>query len=251
MLVRLLCLVLLAVGTMAGDFTATWPAGKAEKLSYSMTIYAPSEMTSNAVVSISRTTGAVPAFQVIQTLDIPTQQAKIVSSELYQAADLKLISSQNVIYLPPEAKAQMGVDSLVITATGGKDSVDISSNVAFIPAGKIAWAENLTTSVGLFFTSRNYDFKPGLVRHVNIINLISFNGRPFESYPQIDSLIGEESVTVPAGTFTCHKLKSQGTGSVVNYTYYSNDKKRLPIMYEATDPTSGKTIAKLTLQKVE
>ncbi|MCX6828077.1 MAG: hypothetical protein NT002_02170 [candidate division Zixibacteria bacterium] len=251
MIIRLLCLFLLAVATMAGPFSANWPAGKSEKLDYDMTIYVPSEITNHVHIEITKSTGPAPAFTLVQTLDVPSQSMKVKTTEKYRAEDMKFISSENFFKLPPEAVAQLGTDSILITAKAVKDSIEIVSSSPIIPSGTLYFPANLTTSVGAALTSRNSEFKTGTTRKFNMVNFISFTGQPVTVFEEGDSVLTDTTITTPAGTFKCAKVRSLGDVGAINFTYYCREKNNLPVMFEATDPSSGKPVAKLVLQKIE
>jgi hypothetical protein len=251
MIIRLLCLFLLAVAALAGPFSANWPAGKSEKLDYDMTIFAPSEITNYVHIEITKSAGPAAAFTMIQTLDVPSQSMKVKTIEKYRVADMQFISSENFFKLPPEAMAQLGTDSILVTAKAVQDSVEVTSSSPIIPSGKFYLPANLTTSVGAALTSRNSEFKAGTTRKFNMVNFVSFTGQPVTVFEEGDSVLTDTTITTPAGTFKCVKVRSLGDVGAINFTYYCREKNNLPVMFEAIDPTSSKPVARLVLRKLE
>jgi hypothetical protein len=250
MLVRLLCIFLLASGAIAGNLSATWPAGKTEKLTYEMTNFVPAEMKNNINLEIGKSAGDNAVFTVIQTVDVPSQSIMIKATEKYNASDLKLLSAVNYFKLPPEARTQIGTDSLVITVTAVNDTLEIRSNSPVVPAYEIPMPESLTTTVGTMLALRGSDFKIGSVYKYNVINFLSLSGQKFAPRSQTDSVVSEEIVKVPMGEYKCIKVKNFMPG-MYGYTYYSKENNHLPVLVEVMDLTSNQQIAKIALMKVE
>ena len=250
MLLRLGLLMLMALAATAGDFLANWPAGKTEKLSYEMTIYVPSEMKTVTNVEITKSAKPDSVFVIKQSFDVPAQGVQIRTTEKYRISDLRFISSENMFKFPPEAKAQLGTDTVIIKAQALQDSLEVTSNTPLAPAGKMFLPDDLTTSIGSLLTARNYDFKAGAVRKYHQIDFLNFTGQPFSVEARGDSTIGEDSVIIPAGAFKCFKT-IRPMGEQVGYTYYAKEKNHVPVMLEVVDPASGKLLTKIVLAKYE
>ncbi len=250
MILRLGFLMLLALSAAAGDFFAGWPAGKTEKLSYELTIFVPSEMKTSTNVEITKMAKPDSVFVVRQIFDLPAQKIQINSTEKYRISDMKFISSENTFYFPPEAKAQLGTDTILISGRSVNDSIEVTSNTPLAPAGKVSNPNDLTTSIGALLTGRNFDFKPGAVRKYHQIDFLNFTGQPFTVEARSDSIIGEDNVTVPAGTFKCFKTV-RSMGEQIGYTYYAKEKGNLPVMLEVINLASGKPLTKIVLTKYE
>jgi len=250
MLLRLALLMLLALSATAGDFFASWPAGKAEKLSYEMTIFVPSEMKTATSVEITKMAKPDSVFIIKQSFDIPSQQVEIKSTEKYRISDMRFISSDNMFKFPPEAKAQLGTDTILIKAQAVGDSIDITSNSPLAPSGRVPSYADLTTSIGAILTSRNYDFKSGNLRKYHQIDFLNFTGQPFSVDAKTDSVAEEESITVPAGTFNCYKTM-RSMGEQVGYTYYAKEKNNLPVMLEVSNSATKTPLTRIVLTKVE
>lgn len=251
MFIRLACIMLLALSAAAGDFLAAWPDGKSEKLYYEVTTYVPVEMKASTTVEISKSGGAIPVFSVNQTFDIPMQQININSQEKYNGNNLRFASSENLLKFPEQAKAQLGTDTVRLSAVARGDSVDISSNVPrYAPPGKIPMSDNLTTSVGTILAARDFDFRLGAVKKYNEVDLLTFNGRPFNAVEDIDSVAAEQDITVAAGTFSCYQLVSSGP-TAISYTYFSKDERHLPVLFEIFRADDTMKVVRMELQKFE
>jgi hypothetical protein len=251
MFIRLACILLLALSAVAGDFLARWPDGKTEKLYFEVTTFVPVEMKASTSMEITKSGGAQPTFTINQIFDIPAQQIKIKSVEKYRGNGLRFESANNSFKFPEEAKTQLGTDTVHLTAIAVGDSIEINSNAPKLaPAGKIAHTENLSTSVGAILASRDFDFKIGAVKKYNEVDFLTFNGMPFHPTEDIDSVMGEQEITVPAGTFACYKLISQDP-LAISYTYFTKDERRMPVMLEIYRAADTLQVVKMVLQKYE
>ncbi|MCX6826262.1 MAG: hypothetical protein NTV06_03185 [candidate division Zixibacteria bacterium] len=249
MLVQFLVFSFLATTLWAGSFSADWPIGKSEKVLYEITLYGPTEVKSYIHLEVSRAVSSGDLFTVTQTTEIPEQTVTIKSIEKYRAADMKLVSSENYFTLPPEAAQQLGTNFISIIARANGDSLAISSNNPIIPSEKRLLTNDLTTCVGAFLTCRNSDFKMGSGHQYHMIDMFAITPPYFSILDMADSVVGEGTVTVPAGVFVCYKVKTMAGGT--SYVYYSKEKGRLPIRLEALDSLSGKPISTIILQKYE
>jgi hypothetical protein len=250
MILRLLCLALLSISAMAGDFLSDWPVGKTEKISYDMTMLIPTEMKGIVTAEITRVAQPEPMFVINQIYDIPSQEVKVITSEKYRVSDMRILFSENYFKLGPQIKAQIGTDSIVITAKAVGDSLEITSNSPLAPAGKVAIIPGLTTTTGAILTSRNFAFKLAAVRKYSQMNFLAFTGKPFLPENVADSVIGEDSASVPAGNFKCFKVLKSANGQAIN-AYYNKEKNHLPVMLEVVNPTTGMTSARVVLTKYE
>ncbi len=250
MLIKLLLISLVAAGVSAGDIADIFPAGKTEKLSYDILVPEVNQTNSLDVV-ITRLKDADPVFTIYQKIDMPSQKIYIVSTEKYRGRNLALISSDNFIKLPPEAKSAHGTDSIAITAVRDKDSIMVSSNVPKIaPSGTISPENNFITSVGAMLASRTIDFKPGATRSYSFANLLIMTGSPYRAIETVDSVIGEETITVPAGEFDCFKVLSR-IGQNTSITYFSKGQNHIPVKTVVYDPTGNKTALEIILKKID
>jgi hypothetical protein len=234
----------------AANLGTIWPDGKTEKLTYEIIVSKPMPMTNELIIEITKSSGPEAVFSISQILSIPSQSVTAKAFEKYKASNLRLISSENYFKLPAAAKEQLGTDSIVVRAIPFGDSLDITSNVAMIPGQKIAMPPDLVTSVGASLFIRGIDFKIGNSFKFNELDLLSLMNQNFKPGVQEDSVIGEISVTVPAGTFECFKTKNM-LGQAIGYGYYTKDKNHIPIMMEVVDAASGEQIAAISLKKVE
>lgn len=251
MLIRLACLLLLAFTAVAGDFLTAWPDGKSEKLYYEVTTYVPAEMKASTTIEITKSGGDNPVFSVNQIFNIPMQQITINSQEKYNGNSLRFASSENLLKFPEQAKAQLGTDTVRLSAVARGDSVEISSNVPrYAPPGKIPMSDNLTTGVGSILAARDFDFKLGAVKKYREVDLLTFNGMPFDAVEDIDSVAAEQEITVAAGTFACYKLVSSDP-SAIAYTYFSKDERHLPVLLEIYRAADTMKVVRMELQKFE
>jgi len=250
MIYRLILICLLAAGVSAESIIDVFPAGKTQKLSYE--IFVPEVNQTNSLeIEITRSKGSDPIFTIYQAIDIPSQKITLKSTEKYKGAELALISSENIIKLPPEAKRIQGTDSIAVHAIREKDSIIVSSNVPkMIPDSRIPADNNFITSVGSMLSSRTIEFKPGVTRTFSYSNFLLITGQPFSANVIIDSVIGLEKVIVPAGEFECYKVQSKSSG-MTTFTYFSNDKNRIPVKTEVMDPTGEKSALVIKLKKIE
>ena len=248
---RLACIMLLAVSAVAGDFLTQWPDGKTEKLTYEVTTFIPAEMKASTSVEITKSGGAQPFFTITQFFNIPMQRIQITSREKYRGNDFRFESADNLLIFPPEAKAQLGTDTVRLNAIVKNDTVEITSNLPrFAPSGKIPYTDNLTTSVGSIMASRDFDFRLGSIKNYNEVDFLSFNGMPFQASEDIDSVMGEQEVTIPAGTFPCFKLISQDP-QAISYTYFTKDSRHIPVLLEIFRASDTVQVVKMILQKYE
>jgi len=251
MLVRLLFISLLAASTFAGDLFDNWPAGKTETLLYNINTIKPQKTSNSLKMTVTRTTAETPEFIIEQALDIINQGVSISVTETYTGKDLQLTKTTNLFRFPPEATAQLGVDSLVITGTREGDSLDITSTLPrMVPPCKVAMDKELVTSSGSLLTTRNMEFKKGTTRTFRFVNLLVLTGQVYSPVEIIDSVAGEMQVTVPAGTFDCYKVKNTSPGGF-GYSYYSKDKGHAPVRTELIDPATNEVVMEVVLTKRE
>jgi hypothetical protein len=250
MSLRLVILLLSAVSAVASDFSDNWPSDKTEKLNYEMIIYGPTETKTTTEIEITKAFDAESVFVVAQTFEMPTQSFRIKATEKYRIPDLEFLDAQTVFFLPPEAKAQLGTDTVTISARAVDDSLAISSSSPIVPGAKMAAPDDLTTTVGALLTGRNFDFKPGGVRKFHQIDFLNFTGKPFAVVERVDSVVADDSVTVPAGFFKCHKTK-RILGEQIGYGYYSVDNNNLPVVFEVINKSSNAPLTRISLVKFE
>jgi hypothetical protein len=183
-------------------------------------------------------------------MELQKQSVTIITTEKYSGDNLRIISSMNYIDLPPGGEKKFGTDSVVIKARRVNEYLEISSNTKLMPLSNIPYTENLMTTAGALFVTRNMDFKIGNTIKHKFVNLLKATGTIPDVPEVIDSVINIEKITVPAGTFNCYKVMNMVSG-IMSFTYYTTDKKHIPVKTELIDPESGKFTMTLVLQKYE
>jgi hypothetical protein len=250
MIYRLLILIILGTIASAGEFLDTWPPGKAEKLTYEIKTYIPRETVSTNHVDIVRPEDNKDILVITQNLEIPHQSIRMTSIERYDCRNIRLISSENHLKFPPQAKERFGTDSVIVRAKTVGDSLQIASNVDAVPSMTIPFPDDMITSTGSQLVARNMKFETGSSLRYSFINLlILFDSTPV---PQevTDSVLGKETVSIPLGTYECYKVKNTVPGGI-GYSYYTTDERHIPIKIVLMDPREMKPSMTLILQKHE
>ncbi len=251
MLIRtLIAFILLAVSVTAGDIAKVWPKGTTEKLTYNINVYTPKKVTNSLMVTITRLDTAGVVFETEQVIKIIEQDIKMASIERFEGEDLILVESENYYKFSPEIAQARGVDSIFIRAFKDGDSLRIRSNYTGAVPGAMPYYDGLTTTTGSLLTSRNKNFTPGYRNELAFVNLLLMTGKPYEAYPAADSVMGLVTVTVPAGTFECHKVRNDAINAF-GYTYFTKDGLHTPVKTEMLDFETGEPVTELILVKKE
>jgi len=241
-------LAFLTAAAIAAESPETWPPGQTEELTYEIKTRLPRETTNDNIVKIEKTDDSLPVFIIHQTLEIPAQFMKIVTREVYDGRNLELISSENTISIPEEAKEQLHVDSVVVSARRTEDTLDVVTNSYIAPSGRVIAGPDLTTNVGSILVSRYQNFDSDSSREYESVNLIKLGSEKVETFTARDSVVGIQQVSVPAGDFKCYKVLNMVSG-VHGYTYYAVEENLVPVLIELIDPQSGQPSMTVTLQE--
>lgn len=250
MFARLSLLFLLSSAAVAGEFIDNWPSGKTEKLSYEIRTFLPRETENYVHIEITRDSIQSNNFTVRQTLEMPGRSLTIKSLEEYSSDTLRLISSRKHFQLPPKVREKLKTDSLIIEAVPFHDSITISSSAMIAQTGAMPFPDRCVTSTGSQLILRDMNFKIGGTSEYSFINLLKFGERTFKVVPVVDSVTGKEVVTTPAGTFECFKVKNMVPGAM-SYSYYSTDRRHIPVRIELIDPKTGEISRTHVMQKYE
>ncbi|PKK83927.1 MAG: hypothetical protein CVT49_05745 [candidate division Zixibacteria bacterium HGW-Zixibacteria-1] len=250
MLIRVIFLLFLASNLFAGDLVDNWTPGKTEKMTYEIKTIVPKETINYNNVVISRPADNKDILNIKQTLDISNQSIKIVSEENYSFKDLRLISSINHFFMPPMAIERLGTDSLIVKATRKGDSLFITTNSDKVPPGSMPFIGEMTTTTGSQLFVRNMNFTVGKSYKYGYINLLRITGQSFQIMEVIDSVISQEKITTPMGTYDCYKVLNTVPGAL-GYSYYTTDARHIPVLIELLNPETKEQVMTLTLQKYE
>lgn len=251
MLIRtMIVLFALSASVMAGDLAKIWPKGTTEKLTYNINAYTPKKVTNSLTVTVSRLDTAGVVFTSEQLIYVIDQDIKMGSIERFEGDDLIMTKSENYYKFNPEMAQARGVDSIFIRAYKDGDSLKIRSNYTGAVPGTMPYYDGLTSTTGSLLTSRNKNFTPGYRNEFAFINLLLMTGKPYEAYPAADSVIGVVTLTVPAGTFECYKVRNDAINAY-GYTYFMKDGLHTPVKTELLDINTGETISELVLMKKE
>ncbi len=250
-MLRFMAIYLILLSSAFGsDFVKSWTPDRVEKLNYEIVTYIPAETVNQMFVEISRSDEMIPVFTLRQRIEIPRQSMVIRSIEKYRGANLHFVSSENYFKLPPEAVAKFGSDSIYVIASLGKDSIVVKSNSKLVLAGELGNSDNFITTTGASLIGRNMNFGIGSTKKYRFVNFLAMTGLDFKVNEVIDSVMAIEKISTPAGEFECYKVKNI-VGQTNSYTYYSTDKKHIPVRVDLYD-TGGEQLAmRLTLQKYE
>ena len=246
----LITLLLLYTSVTAGDITKIWPKGVSETLTYNINVYTPKKVTNGLTVSITRLDTTTPVFETEQTIDIINQEIKMQTEERFEGDSLILTKSNNLYVLTPDMAKKMGADSIEIRAFKDGDSLKIRSNYTGAMPGAMPYYDGLTTTTGTLLTARNKDFKPGYRNEYAFVNLLFMTGKPYQAIPAADSVIDLETVTVPAGTFECYKVRNDAVGAY-GYSYFTKDGLHTPVKTVMLDNDTGKPVTELILMNRE
>lgn len=235
---------------VAGRFVNDWPTGQVEKLSYEIKTFQPRETTNSLDVEISKSNDKEAVFTLNQKLGMPDQKITIRSIEKYVGEKLTFESSENYIELPAGAVEKFGTDSVFIKAKRAGDLIELSSNSKLVKQSSLPYYKDFFTTTGATFVGRNIDFNVGWAFRHHYANLLAQTGFDIKIMAVVDSVTGIANVSTPAGDFRCYKVKST-VEQTVSYTYYSTDKRHIPVKTELIDPRSGEVVMSVTLQKYE
>lgn len=243
---------LLAVSAQAGDLTKNWSIGHSETLTFDINVYSPKKVTNTLTVTFTRQENneGKPVFSLDQKIEVHDQEITLLSKEIYEGNDLEFVMSRNTIMYPQELTEKMGTDSLSIWADVRDDSLQVRSDHTAAPPTSMPVYDGLITTAGSLLTSRSKNFTPGSRNEFAFVNLLLLTGKPFQAYPAADSVIGLDTITVPAGTFECYKVRNDVSGAY-GYSYFATDSLYTPIKTEMLNINTGETITELVLTKKE
>jgi len=251
MLLRLMFILILASSLSAGELTDNWDSGKGESYEYQIFSYQPSEVENRSLLSINRSKSDPDVFDIFQEVKVLRQNVSFISMERYQADNLELVSSLNLILnFNQEADGSLLTDTIKIDAKAENGYLNVTCSKPDITPQKVK-TDSLLTSIGTFFKMRDHDFKIGESRKYYSLNfLVIYGNQPLTPYQVVDSVIGIEKVTTLAGDFECYKVKNSVAGSY-GYTYYAKDHMNLPVLVELFNPGDDKLIQKIALKSIK
>jgi hypothetical protein len=152
--------------------------------------------------------------------------------------------------MPAEAVEKFGSDSVFIRAKRVGDLIEINSNSKLVLQSSLPYYKDFFTTTGATLVGRSIDFSIGwAVRH-RYANFLAQTGSDIKMIMVVDSVSGIVNISTPAGDFRCFKVKST-VDQTISYTYYTTDKRHIPVKTELIDPRSGELAMSITLQKHE
>ena len=249
MLIRLLILLLLSVNLFAEDLIQNWPVGTTESYEFEIKTFYPRETINQSTLTVTREADDI--LWISQEIHITSQAIKIFTKDKYTGKDLKLKSSDNKIILPNLDEANsMKKDTITVSAVDiGDNRIKILGSREDIATSYID-NDNLITGTGALFFTRGMNFNVGSSVKYNFVNLYQISkDKEFSTKQVQDSVISEENITTPLGSFDCYKVKNIVPGGY-GYSYYTKTDDHLPVKTELIHPKTGEPMSTVTLKRV-